>query len=66
MKSIEDADIAKFNVPVILSLLTSVIQEERFCDGNLLHFLHNGCIVKWLERLKELDALYSRSYTKED
>lgn len=39
-----------------LALITTVVNQERFCDGSLLEFLQNGRIIKWLKRLRKLDS----------
>jgi hypothetical protein len=36
----------------VLALITAAIRADRFSEGALLGFLEDGCIVRWLERLK--------------
>ena len=40
----------------VVALIYGAIRAERFCDGAILAFLKDGTIVRWLERLKTLDA----------
>ena len=40
----------------VVDLIYGAIRAERFCDGAILAFLKDGTIVRWLERLKTLDA----------
>ena len=54
-KNIEAIEVGKVKVKVVLALLMAVINEERFSEGTTLEYLKNGCIIKWLERLEELD-----------
>ena len=40
---------------VAFAYILMVIRGERFCDGLLLRNLEDGTIIKWLNRLKEID-----------
>ena len=40
----------------VVDLIYGAIRAERFCDVAILAFLKDGTIVRWLERLKTLDA----------
>ena len=40
----------------VVALIYGAIRAERFCDGAILAFLKDGTFVRWLERLKTLDA----------
>lgn len=51
----QKADIANASGQLVMALIVGAIRAERFCGGALLGFLENGCIVKWLERLKQID-----------
>lgn len=51
-ESIKYADVSTMNEQCILALIMGAVRAERFCDGALLGFLKSGCILKWLERLK--------------
>ena len=53
--SMEKADVSDLNAQCVLSLVMGAIRAERFCDGALLDFFESGCILKWLERLNEID-----------
>lgn len=50
-----NADISEMDGQGVMALLLATIRAERFCAGALLDLLKKGCIIKWLERLKELD-----------
>lgn len=50
------ADVSKLDGQAVMALIFGVIRADRFCEGALLDFLQNGCIQKWLVRLKELDG----------
>lgn len=53
--SMENADISNLNAQGILALIMGAVRSERFCDGALLEFFESGCILKWLERLKNIE-----------
>lgn len=54
-KSMKEADVSLLNEQCIMALIMGVIRADRFCEGTLLKFFENGCILKWLERLKNID-----------
>jgi len=56
-KSMKDADVIPLPVEAIFALLLSAVRAERFCDGALLAFLHDGSILKWLKELKRKDEV---------
>lgn len=39
----------------VVAMIFAVIRADRFFEGTLLEFLENGCILRWVRRLKELD-----------
>lgn len=49
------ADVSTFDGKTVMALLLSAVRAERFCDGVLLGLCKDGSVIKWLERLKELD-----------
>lgn len=55
-KSMETAVVDDLDAKCVVALIYGAIRAERFCDGALLAFLKDGTIVRWLERLKTLDA----------
>ncbi len=55
-KSMEGANVGGLNGTTIMALIVGAIRAERFCDGALLGFFESGCILKWLLRLREIDA----------
>lgn len=50
------AEVDNLDAQCIIALIFGVIRAERFNEGILLVFLKNGSIIRWLERLKTLDA----------
>lgn len=40
----------------VMAFIVASMRGERFCDGFLLHLLLEGCVVKWLKRLDEIDG----------
>jgi len=56
LAGMSNADVENLNEQVILSLIMGAIRAERFCDGALLAFFENGSMLRWLKRLKEIDA----------
>lgn len=54
-ESLVNVDVSALDAKCVLALIMSVVRGDRFCEGLLATFLKNGCIVKWLGRLKELD-----------
>ena len=54
-KSMAAADVSDMDGQGVMALLMGAVRAERFCDGALLDFFENGCIQKWIERLKEID-----------
>lgn len=55
-KSMETAVVDGLDAKCVVALIYGAIRAERFCDGAILAFLKDGTFVRWLERLKTLDA----------
>lgn len=55
MDSMISADVSRVDARCILALLLGAFREERFSDGALLELLKGGSVLRWLERLKEID-----------
>lgn len=55
LESMTAADVSHFDARTVMALLVGAVRAERFCDGALLSFLKNGCILHWLRRLDEID-----------
>ena len=53
--SMKEADVSTLDGRTVMALLVGAIRAERFCDGALLGFCKDGSIVRWLERLREID-----------
>ena len=56
MEPMVKAEVDNLDAQCIIALIFGAIRAERFCDGAILAFLKDGTIVRWLERLKTLDA----------
>lgn len=56
MESMKRADVSSLDGKTVMALLLGAVRAERFCDGALLGFCEDGSVIKWLERLKELDG----------
>ena len=55
LDSMKEADVSALGGKTVTALIVAAIRAEQFCDGALLDFLQEGCIAKWLARLKEID-----------
>lgn len=53
--TLETFDVTNAESKAVLALILCVFRTERFCDGTIKEFLENGCILRWLKRLKEID-----------
>ena len=53
--SMRDADVSGLDGRTVVALLLGAVRAERFCDGALLDFCTDGCVVKWLRRLEDID-----------
>lgn len=51
----EKADVTQLDGQAVMALLLGAIRADRFCEGALLGFFENGCVKRWLTRLKEID-----------
>lgn len=54
-EAIANLDVSKLDGLTVVALMLSIIREDRFCEGLLLDFCKNGCMTRWLKRLKEID-----------
>lgn len=54
MESMQNAEVSNLNVLCVLALIMGAGRAERFCDGALLDFFKNGCMLTWLKRLKAI------------
>lgn len=55
LESMRQAEVGTLDGKTVIALLLGTVRAERFCDGALLGFCKDGSVIKWLERLKELD-----------
>ena len=63
--SMRNVDVDTIDEQCTLALIMRAIRAKRFCDGALLSFFEDGCILKWLKRLKAIDDGNSRTYIEE-
>lgn len=55
LDSMSGADVSRMDAKGVIALLIGAVRADRFSEGSLLEFLENGSILRWLERLKELE-----------
>ena len=55
-ESMAKVEVDNLDAKCVIALIFGVIRADRFSEGTLLVFLKNGAIIRWLERLKTLDA----------
>lgn len=51
----KEANVSNMDAQGILDLFMGMVRAERFCDGIILSMLKSGTVIKWLERLKEIN-----------
>ncbi|GLF92234.1 hypothetical protein Saga11_34930 [Bacillus safensis] len=52
----EHVDISNLNAQCVLALIMGALRAERFSERAIFNFFKSGAILKWLERLKNLDV----------
>ena len=55
-EAMAEADPGALDGQAVMALIVASMRGERFCDGFLLRLLNEGCVVKWLKRLDEIDG----------
>lgn len=63
-ESMAKVEVDDLDARCIIAMIFSIIRAERFSEGILLTFLKNGLIIRWLKRLKALDADDKNAVTK--
>ena len=58
--ALKKVDVSSLDGKTVMAMIVAVVRAERFCDGVLLDFCEDGCIQRWLERLKEIDETEDR------
>lgn len=58
------AEVDNLDAQCIIALIFGAIRADRFSEGTLLAFLKDGSIIRWLEKLKALDAEGENVVTK--
>jgi len=56
-RSMSEVDVSSMNGQTVMALIMGAVRAERFCDGALLGFFKDGSILKWLERLQDIDDM---------
>lgn len=54
-KSMTNADVESLDAQAVLALIMGAVRAERFCEGILISYFKRGLILKWLNRLAEID-----------
>lgn len=54
-KTIEQIDVSMLDGDTVFSIIYYIICKEHINGGIILKFCENGCFLKWLRRLKEID-----------
>lgn len=54
-KSMQEADVSLKDARCVLALIIGAIRAECFAEGALHPFLREGKMLRWLERLEEID-----------
>lgn len=49
------AEVENLDEECLVALIVGSVRAERFSDGAFLRFLEEGCVQKWLKRLRDLD-----------
>lgn len=55
-EAMAEVDPESLDGQAVMALIVASMRGERFCEGFLLRLLNEGCVVKWLKRLKEIDG----------
>ena len=55
-EAMAEADPEALDGLAVMALIVASLRGERFCEGFLLRLLYEGCVVKWLKRLDEIDG----------
>lgn len=55
MGGIEQIDTSMLDGDTVFSLIYFIVLMEKTNGGLILRFCKNGCFLKWLKRLKEID-----------
>lgn len=53
--SMKNVDVSHLDAQCVLALIMGAVRADRFCEGVLLDFFQSGCILKWLERLNNIE-----------
>lgn len=65
MHSMIEADVEKLDGETIMALLMGAVRAERFCDEALLEFCESGTLIRWLQRLEQIDESFSKRTEQE-
>ena len=56
-RSMSAADVSKMDAQSVFALITGAVRAEHLSGGALKPFFENGAMLKWLRRLREIDAV---------
>ncbi len=54
-EAMKKVDVSALDGKTVFALLLGAVRAERQCEGALLDFCESGCVLRWLERLREED-----------
>ncbi len=55
-EGMKKADVSALDGKTVFALLLGAVRAERYRDGALMDFCESGCVLRWLERLRETDG----------
>ncbi|MBQ2477753.1 MAG: ADP-ribosylglycohydrolase family protein [Desulfovibrio sp.] len=55
-ESPDKADVSTLDGRGVAALLFRAVRAERFCDGAFLSCLERGLVIRWLQRLRDIDS----------
>ena len=55
IESLMKLDVSEMDAKPVLALIVAAVREERTCDGAYLGYFEKGLVMKWLERLRQID-----------
>lgn len=54
-KPLDIADVETLEAKYVLAMIMYALRIDRFVDDVLISYFEDGCILKWLERLKTIE-----------
>ena len=56
IESLMKLDVSEMDAKPVLALIVAAVREEETCDGGYLGYFEKGLVIKWLERLRQIDS----------